>query len=94
MGSLLDPLPELFLLIWLQLFLMHDLPNGLVRFMHGVPTLICAGRGCASNHMQDHFLKPQSTDSHVLSTILSVNIEKTVSQLLTDGYKCVWCRCC
>lgn len=89
MGKFAGPIAwALLRMIWLQLFLMHDLLNGHVKFMHGMPTLICAGWGCACNHMQDHLLKPQSTDSRVLSTVMSVDIKRPVCQLLNDGYTC------
>jgi hypothetical protein len=72
----------------LQLLLMHDLPNGCVRFMHSMYTLVCAGCGCAYNHMQDLFLKPQCADSSASSTVMSGDHQKPVSHLLIARCKC------
>jgi hypothetical protein len=49
-------------MIWVQLLLMHDLPNGSVRCMYSVRILACAG-WCVSNNIQDRFLNPRSVDS-------------------------------
>jgi hypothetical protein len=65
-------------MIWVQLLLMHDLPNGSVRCMHGVSNSACAGWRCVNNHIQNRFLKPRSADSPLPSTIMSVDIQRTI----------------
>jgi hypothetical protein len=66
-----------FLPIRVQLLLMHNPPNGSVRFMNGVSNLACAGWRCVSNHVQDRFLIPRSEDSPPPSTIMPDDIQRT-----------------
>jgi hypothetical protein len=70
----------------------HNLPNGSVKCMHGVPSSAFAGWRCVSNHIQDRFLEPRSADSPPPSTVMFVDYNEPVclSRWFMDA-NVLWC---
>lgn len=82
--------PNIFWMPQMQLMMTHDLPNGSMKYTHGMYSILFTGCACQQPYSWPH---PQTTEWRESSFIHNYNCwHATYQPLLAAGLRMLWCR--